>query len=49
MLNLLSFIPNKKQNYLRYDAAFAERVGIRHGGVAKIVGNVVSGQGKEEG
>jgi len=27
---------------------FAESVGSRHGGVAKIAGNVVSGQDKEE-
>jgi len=49
MLNLLSFNPNQKQNYLKYGAAFAERIGSKHGGDAKIVGNVVSGQGKEEG
>jgi hypothetical protein len=49
MLNLLSFKPNKKQNYLQYGAAFAESVGSRHGGVAKIVGSVVSCHGNEEG
>jgi hypothetical protein len=49
MPNLLSFNPNQKQNYQKYGAAFAERVESRHGGHAKIVGSVVSGQGKEEG
>lgn len=49
MLNLLAFNPNRKADYLKYGQAFAERIGSRHGGDAKIVGNVVSGQGKEEG
>jgi hypothetical protein len=49
MLNLLAFNPGKKEQYGKYGAAFASRVGSRHGGDAKIVGNVVSGQGKEEG
>lgn len=41
MLNLLSFIPGKKEEYLKYGAAFAKSIGSRHGGEAKIVGNVV--------
>lgn len=49
MLNLLAFNPNRKPEYLKYGQAFAERIGKRHGGDAKIVGTVVSGQGKEEG
>jgi hypothetical protein len=49
MLNLLAFNPGKKEQYAKYGAAFASTVGARHGGDAKIVGNVVSGQGKNEG
>ncbi len=41
MFNLLAFEPGKKGEYLKYGAAFAERIGKRHGGNAKIVGNVV--------
>ena len=47
MLNLLAFKPGLKKEYLKYGAAFAESVGARRGGVAKIVGSVV--HGKEEG
>jgi hypothetical protein len=49
MLNLLAFNPGRKEQYLKYGAEFAARVGSRHGGNAKIVGHVVSGQGKDEG
>ncbi|KAF2819198.1 hypothetical protein CC86DRAFT_147784 [Ophiobolus disseminans] len=42
MFNLLSFVPGKKEEYLKYGAAFAESIGSRHGGNAKIVGNVVN-------
>ncbi|KAF1987379.1 hypothetical protein K402DRAFT_392654 [Aulographum hederae CBS 113979] len=50
MLNLLSFLPQKKASYLQYGAAFAKSIGSRRGGDAKIVGTVVSveGKGKEE-
>ncbi|KAG7001914.1 allantoate permease [Physcia stellaris] len=41
MLNLLAFLPGKKEEYLKYGQAFAESVGSRRGGVAKIVGKVV--------
>ncbi|QDS69748.1 hypothetical protein FKW77_010122 [Venturia effusa] len=41
MLNLLSFVPGMKQEYLKYGAAFAKSIGSRHGGDAKIVGNVI--------
>lgn len=41
MFNLLAFHPNKKSEYLKYGAAFAESIGSRHGGNAKIVGNVI--------
>jgi hypothetical protein len=41
MFNLLAFVPGKKEEYLKYGAAFAESIGSRHGGNAKIVGNVV--------
>lgn len=42
MFNLLSFHPNKRSSYLKYGAAFASSIGSRHGGNAKIVGNVVA-------
>jgi hypothetical protein len=41
MLNLLAFLPNKKQDYLVYGRAFAESIGARRGGTAKLVGNVL--------
>ncbi|KAH7074477.1 hypothetical protein BKA63DRAFT_595968 [Paraphoma chrysanthemicola] len=42
MFNLLAFKDGMKAEYLKYGKAFAERVGSRHGGDAKIVGNVVA-------
>ncbi|KDQ61058.1 hypothetical protein JAAARDRAFT_191176 [Jaapia argillacea MUCL 33604] len=42
MLNLLAFKEGKKEQYLQYGQAFAESVGSRRGGTAKIVGTVVS-------
>ncbi|EXJ79371.1 hypothetical protein A1O3_08873 [Capronia epimyces CBS 606.96] len=42
MLNLLAFRPGLKPSYLRYGKAFAESIGRRRGGVAKLVGNVVA-------
>ncbi|TKA72902.1 hypothetical protein B0A55_05354 [Friedmanniomyces simplex] len=49
MLNLLAFRPGKEMHasYLRYGKAFAESIGKRRGGMAKIVGKVVPGQGTE--
>jgi len=49
MLNLLAFKPGKEmhESYLRYGKAFAESIGKRRGGTAKIVGKVVAGQGTE--
>lgn len=41
MFNLLSFKPGMKASYLRYGKAFAESIGRRRGGVAKIVGKVI--------
>lgn len=41
MLNLLSFAPGKKDEYLKYGAEFAKSTGSRRGGEAKIVGSVV--------
>jgi len=41
MFNLLAFAPGKKEEYLKYGAAFAKSIGSRHGGNAKVVGNVV--------
>ncbi|OAL51382.1 hypothetical protein IQ07DRAFT_420647 [Pyrenochaeta sp. DS3sAY3a] len=40
MFNLLSFNPGLKSEYLKYGAAFSSSIGSRHGGNAKIVGNV---------
>ncbi|KAK0782139.1 hypothetical protein LTR59_012241 [Friedmanniomyces endolithicus] len=49
MLNLLAFHPGKEMHasYLRYGKAFSESIGKRRGGLAKIVGKVVAGQGTE--
>ncbi|KAF2200608.1 hypothetical protein GQ43DRAFT_441406 [Delitschia confertaspora ATCC 74209] len=47
MLNLLSFLPNKKSSYLQYGAAFGSKVGKKFGGNAKIVGTVVETEGKQ--
>jgi len=41
MLNLLSFRTGMKQSYLKYGAAFAETIGAKRGGNAKLVGNIV--------
>ncbi|KAJ4334940.1 hypothetical protein N0V95_009031 [Ascochyta clinopodiicola] len=48
MFNLLAFHPGKKASYLKYGAAFADSIGSRHGGNAKIVGNVTGVNGKKE-
>ncbi|KAH7359721.1 hypothetical protein BKA66DRAFT_472282 [Pyrenochaeta sp. MPI-SDFR-AT-0127] len=48
MFNLLSFNPGMKDEYLKYGKAFAESIGSRHGGNAKIVGNVVAVNGKQK-
>lgn len=47
MLNLLSFKPGKEahESYLRYGKAFAESIGSKRGGNAKVVGKVVPDQG----
>jgi len=42
MLNLLAFNAGMKGEYLKYGKAFAESIGARRGGNAKIVGNVIS-------
>ncbi|KIW50691.1 hypothetical protein PV05_09479 [Exophiala xenobiotica] len=41
MLNLLAFKPGLKESYLEYGKAFAESIGSRRGGNAKLVGNIV--------
>jgi hypothetical protein len=46
MLNLLAFAPNMKNSYLTYGKAFAESIGAKRGGRAKLVGNVL---GKQDG
>jgi len=49
MLNLLAFAPGRHDDYLAYGRAFGQRVGARHGGLAKIVGAVVAGHAKADG
>jgi len=44
MLNLLAFADGKKDSYLTYGKAFAENIGAKRGGNAKLVGNVLSKQ-----
>lgn len=46
MLNLLAFAEGKKDSYLTYGKAFAESIGAKRGGNAKLVGNVL---GKQDG
>lgn len=41
MLNFLAFKPGQKDNYLKYGKAFAESIGSKRGGNAKLVGNVI--------
>jgi hypothetical protein len=41
MLNLLAFKDGMKEEYLKYGKAFAESIGARRGGTAKIVGSVI--------
>jgi hypothetical protein len=48
MLNLLSFKPGMKDSYLEYGKAFAETIGSKRGGNAKIVGSVVDVDGSKE-
>jgi len=43
MLNLLAFKPGMHEEYLKYGKAFAQSIGSRRGGVAKLVGKVVGG------
>lgn len=49
MLNLLAFKPGKEAHasYLRYGKAFAETIGSKRGGNAKVVGKVVPEQGTD--
>lgn len=42
MLNLLSFNEGMKPSYLKYGAAFSQSIGIKRGGVAKLVGNITT-------
>jgi hypothetical protein len=42
MLNLLAFKDGMKDEYLKYGKAFAESIGSRRGGFAKIVGRVIN-------
>lgn len=50
MLNLLAFKPDMHSSYLQYGKAFAESIGAKRGGNAKLVGNIVDpAQKKGEG
>jgi hypothetical protein len=42
MLNFLTFNPGMHDSYVLYGQTFAKDVGIRRGGIAKIVGRVVA-------
>ena len=50
MLNLLAFKPGKEahESYLRYGKAFAQSIGARRGGNAKVVGKVVKNHGTKD-
>jgi hypothetical protein len=48
MLNLLSFKPDMKESYLKYGQAFSSSIGIKRGGIAKIVGTVVDVDGNKK-
>ncbi|KIX97896.1 uncharacterized protein Z520_06674 [Fonsecaea multimorphosa CBS 102226] len=48
MLNLLAFKSGMKPSYLKYGAAFAESIGSRRGGNAKLVGNITSQTPQEQ-
>lgn len=48
MFNLLAFNRGMKEEYLKYGAAFSKSIGSRHGGNAKIVGNVTGVNGNPE-
>ena len=41
MLNFLAFQPDMHSSYLQYGKAFAENIGAKRGGSAKLVGNIV--------
>lgn len=41
MFNLLAFKPSMKTSYLRYAKAFAETIGGKRGGTAKLFGNIM--------
>lgn len=43
MLNLLSFKTGMKESYLKYGKAFAQTIGAKRGGNAKLVGNLMKG------
>jgi hypothetical protein len=46
MFNLLAFHPGMKAEYLKYGTAFSTSIGRRHGGNAKLVGNVTAVNGQ---
>ena len=50
MLNLLAFKRGKEahESYMRYGKAFATSIGKKRGGEAKLVGNVVYGDGGKQ-
>ena len=49
MLNLLAFKPGQKDSYLKYGKVFAETIGAKRGGNAKLVGNVLHDGTRAEG
>ena len=49
MLNLLSFNPGKKAQYVTYGREFSQRVGSAFGGHVKVAARVVQGEGGQAG
>ncbi|RMZ75866.1 hypothetical protein DV737_g5068, partial [Chaetothyriales sp. CBS 132003] len=49
MLNLLAFLPDRHASYLVYGRAFAESIGSRRGGKAKLVGSIVDDSSARQG
>ena len=47
MLNFLAFKPSMHDSYLQYGKAFAETIGAKRGGNAKLVGNIVDEKQKK--
>ncbi|KAF1814447.1 hypothetical protein P152DRAFT_456703 [Eremomyces bilateralis CBS 781.70] len=49
MLNLLAFNPGRREQYRQYGQAFGQAITPKLGNSRKFMGNVIGGQGREEG